>query len=265
MLKEEVKAMKHAWTAKGLVVGLGLMAMVALPVFGQAGGAPAPVDAAAAESDAGIPFERTIDLGVKAVYGVLGLASFLTLTLILYFFVVLRRGQVAPETLRRELLEKVRSGNYDEARRICNFKASPLSAVVLTGLDHAISVPEADPMLLRDAVEAEGARQTESIQGQIQYLMDVAVIAPMLGLLGTVFGMMIAFNAVSSQVAIVRPAELAGGVNKAMLTTALGLLVGIPAMMFHAFFRRRASKLVAILEAVTSDIFTALLVRRRVK
>jgi len=259
--------MKCVWITS-LIVALGLTVAITRPAVAQAAGTagtPLPASVDASEEETVIPFERTIDIGVKAVYGVLGAASVLTLALILYFFVVLRRGQVIPETLRRELLDKVRSGNYDEARRLCNFKASPLSAVVLAGLDHVSHVPEADPMLLRDAVEAEGARQTESIQGQIQYLMDVAVISPMLGLLGTVFGMMIAFNSVSSQVAIVRPAELAGGVNKAMLTTAMGLIVGIPAMMFYAFFRRRSSKLVAMLEAASSDIFTALLARRRVK
>jgi biopolymer transport protein ExbB len=129
-------------------------------------------------------------------------------------------------------------------------------------LDHMKSVNDANPMLLRDVVEAEGSRQSESIQGQTQFLMDIAVVAPMIGLLGTVFGMMIAFNAVSDQIAVVRPTALVAGVNKAMLTTAFGLVVGIPAMMFYAYFRRRSSKLVSLLEAASAELFNALLSRR---
>ena len=92
--------------------------------------------------------------------------------------------------------------------------------------------------------------------------MDIAVVAPMIGLLGTVFGMMIAFNAVSDQIAVVRPTALIAGVNKAMLTTAFGLLVGIPAMMFYAYFRNRTAKLVSLLETASTELFTALLSRR---
>lgn len=247
----------------GVLVASGLAAFVAVHAFGQGDAVAAAVGGA--ETPFGIPFKRMMDMGIMVIYGVQGALSFMAMALIIYFFAVLRRGQVVPENLRRELLEKVRAGGYDEARRLCTFRTSPLSAIVLTGLEHIGTAPDADPMLLRDAVEAEGARQTESIQGQIQYLMDIAVVSPMLGLLGTVLGMMIAFNSVSSQIAVVRPAELAGGVNDAMLTTAIGLIVAIPAMMFYAFFRRRTGKLVAMLEAAAADIFTAMLARRRVK
>ena len=213
----------------------------------------------------GISFPEAMDIAVKAVYGVLGALSIGTLALILYFCVVLRKRQVVPEPFRSELMEKIRAGELDDARRLCGFRRGPLTAVMLTALDHMKSIPDADPMLLRDVVEAEGARQSESIQGQTQYLMDIAVVAPMIGLLGTVFGMMIAFNAVSDQIAVVRPTALVAGVNKAMLTTAFGLVVGIPAMMFYAYFRRCSSKLVSLLESASADLFMALLSRRTAK
>ncbi len=221
-----------------------------------------PGAAFALEERGGIPFETAMDVAVKGVYGVLALLSVLTLALILYFFVVLRRKQVVPEQLRRELVDKLQSGNLEDARRLCSFRGGALSAVLLAALDHIKNVPDADAMLLRDVVEAEGARQSESMDGQTQYLMDIAVVAPMVGLLGTVFGMMIAFNAVSEQIAVVRPTALVAGVNKAMLTTAFGLLVGIPAMMFYAYFRRRASKLISLLEVSASEMLMLMLSRR---
>ena len=216
-------------------------------------------------ASAGISLESAVGIGVKSVYGVLIFLSVLALAIVLYFLVALRKGQIVPASLRRELKEKMEAGDLTEARRLCRFRSSPLSSVMLAGLDHLHEVPEEDPMLLRDLVEAEGARQSETLQGQIQYLMDVAVVAPMLGLLGTVFGMMLAFNSVAGDVAMVRPTELVGGVNKAMTTTAVGLIVGIPAMMFFAFFRRRSARMVALLEMASAELFTALMRGRNLK
>ena len=251
--------MNRWWMRVVIVVGLIVGACV------MPGNAQQIGEDALGSAEVGIPFDHAMDIAVKAVYGVLSVMSVGTLALILYFFVVLRKGQIVPEPLRGELVEKIRGGDLKDAQRLCGFRRGPLTAVVQTALSHMESVPDGDPMLLRDVVEAEGARQSESIQGQTQYLMDIAVVSPMIGLLGTVFGMMIAFNAVSDQIAVVRPTALVAGVNKAMLTTAFGLVVGIPAMMFYAYFRRRSSKLVALLEGASADVFTALLSRRPMK
>ncbi len=252
--------MKRRWFSLCLIAGLVVGGMGVMPGYAQ-DVAGDTIDTAVG----GIPFETAMDVAVKSVYGVLGVMSVGTLALILYFSVVLRKGQIVPEPLRSELIEKVQAGNLADAARLCSFRRGPLTAVVQSALNHMESVPDGDPMLLRDVVEAEGARQSEQIQGQTQYLMDIAVVSPMIGLLGTVFGMMIAFNAVSDQIAVVRPTALVAGVNKAMLTTAFGLIVGIPAMMFYAYFRRLSSKLVALLEGASAELFTALLSRRSLK
>jgi biopolymer transport protein ExbB len=247
--------MRACWTKFVVVFGALLGA---LPVYAQETAEAAKESA----SVGGIPFESVMDIATKSVYGVLGALSIITLAMIIYFLVVLRKGQGVPEPLRSELMSKLRDGNIEDARRMCGFRHGPLSAVLLSALDHMKSMPDMDPMLLRDVVESEGARQSESIQGQTQYLMDIAVVAPMIGLLGTVFGMMIAFNAVSDQIAVVRPTALIAGVNKAMITTAFGLVVGIPAMMAYAFFRNRTAKLISQLETASAELFTALLSRR---
>lgn len=245
------KQRTHAW------YGIVTCTMVGLPL-----GAWAQEAVEAAAESNGIPFETAVDIAVKGVYGLLALLSILTLALIIYFLVVLRKKQIVPQPLYRELKEKLQSGNLEDARRLCSFRGGALSAVMLTALDHLKNIPDADAMLLREVVEAEGSRQSESLEGQPQLLMDIAVVAPMIGLLGTVFGMMLAFNAVSDQIAVVRPTALVGGVNKAMITTAFGLVVGIPAMMFYAYFRRRASKLVSTLEVASGALVMILLSRR---
>jgi len=248
--------MRAGWIKLVLVIGM-VTGFLVMPGYAQVA-----ADAVEGATVGGIPFEVVMNGAVKGVYGVLAVMSIATLAMVIYFFIVLRKGQVVPEPLRSELMEKLHAGDIEDARRLCGFRRSPLSAVLLSALDHIGSMPDIEPMLLRDVVEGEGARQSESIQGQTQYLMEMAVVAPMIGLLGTVFGMMIAFNAVSDQIAVVRPTALIAGVNKAMLTTAFGLLVGIPAMMFYAYFRNRSAKLVSMLETASAELFTALLSRR---
>jgi biopolymer transport protein ExbB len=188
--------------------------------------------------------------------------SFLTVAFIVYFFVVLTEHQVVPRHLYRDVMDKIKAGTIDDARRTCEYRRSPLSAVTLAAMDYMRDIPEIDAVLLKDVVEGEGGRQAEALMGQTQYLLDIAVVAPMVGLLGTVLGVWRAFGSVAHEIASAKPVVLAEGVAQALLTTVFGLTVGIPAMIFYAYFRRRASKLVSYLEVASTDVLTALLGRK---
>ena len=190
--------------------------------------------------------------------GVLGALSVLTLALVIYFLVVLRVKPISPPALQRELLECIRAGELEEARRVCDYRPCPLSLIVLAALEYLRHVGRTRPHLLKDVVQGEGQRQAGNIEGQIQYLQDIAVIAPMIGLLGTVLGMLRAFRSVAADIAQAQPIVLADGVSQALVTTAFGLIVGIAAMMFHAYFKRRAAGLIFNLEADATEILTAL-------
>ena len=192
---------------------------------------------------------------------VLGAVSVLGVAMVIYLFVVLRREHIAPAALRRQVMNRINSGNLDEVRMACHYRACALSEITLVALDFIEANPAVDPALLKDVVEGEGSRQAVSIQGQTQYLLDVAVISPMVGLLGTVFGMVHAFGVVALDLAKAKPMLLAGGVAEALINTAGGLIVGIPAMMFYAYFRGQSAKLVSHLESVSTEILTALLRR----
>ncbi len=237
-----------------------MIGMVAL--LGMAGLAAAQATDAGAGSDvvaaAGISWMEVLRNGGYLMY-VLAALSFLTITFVIYFFVVLRVPQVAPAALRDELVQKIGSGNIDDAQRACEYRACPLSSVALAGLDYVNHVADVNPMLLKDVMEGEGQRQAESIQGQTQYLMDISAVAPMVGLLGTVFGMLRAFSSVALDLASAKPVNLAAGVSQALITTAFGLMVSIPAMMFYAYFRRRAGKLVARLEVASTHVLASLM------
>ena len=96
------------------------------------------------------------------------------------------------------------------------------------------------------------------MQGQAQILLDIGVITPMLGLLGTVLGMLVMFGAVSHDIASAKAVVLAAGLQKAIITTVFGLAIAIPAMCFYAYFRRRVAAKIAVLEAAAARIVTVL-------
>jgi len=208
-----------------------------------------------------ITLKELFDKGGMLMYP-LALMSVVGVGFVAYFFLALRHRHIVPDVLRDDVLDKIEAGQFSDARTVCGYRPCALSEVSVAGLDYAGGVEKLDPQLLREIMESEGARQAATIQSQTQYLLDVAVISPMLGLLGTVFGMMRAFNVVAFDLAKAKPMLLAAGVAEALITTAAGLIVGIPAMMFYAYFRGRSSKLVSDLEVASSQVMTAILRKR---
>ena len=102
---------------------------------------------------------------------------------------------------------------------------------------------------------AEGSRLAEGLFSAVDWLADIAAIAPLVGLLGTVLGMFQAFGGIASDVAAgAKPVVLAQGVSQAIVTTIFGLVVAIPSLVMHAIFRRRAARLVAALEEQADEI-----------
>jgi biopolymer transport protein ExbB len=213
---------------------------------------------AAAESALpALAWEDTIRSGGWPMYVLAGL-SILMLAMVLYFLAILRLRPIAAPALRRELLEKIRNGDLAEARHACDYRRCPLSSIVLAALNYLRSVGTPDPMLLKEVVQGEGQRQALAIEGQIQHLQDIAVIAPMIGLLGTVLGLLRAFSSLALNIAQAQPVVLAGGISQALVTTAFGLIVGIAAMIFHAYFKRRSGHLISHLELAATEALTAL-------
>jgi biopolymer transport protein ExbB len=158
-----------------------------------------------------------------------------------------------------DVLSRIRSGDLTETRRLTERTPCAFSSVVLTSLDCLRNVPDCDATLLRSMAESEGSRQAESIQGQTEWLLDISTIAPLLGLLGTVLGMLTAFGSVASDIASAKPVVLAAGVSQAIVTTVFGLIVAIPCIAFYAGFRRHASRQISNLEAVSAEVVTALI------
>ncbi len=195
--------------------------------------------------------------GGLLMWALLGM-SVIGVTICFYFLVTLQRRTIVPARVRKDLKKTLAVGDADGARRMCEAVPSPLSTVILAVLDTAEAAPQISMDLVVKVAESEGSRQAEQIQGQTQWLLDIATIAPLVGLLGTVLGMLTAFSGVASDVAAAKPELLASGVSEAIITTIFGLIVAIPAMLAYAFFRRRAAKLVAELEGVCMEMVALL-------
>lgn len=231
---------------------------VFLGVISAGGVYAAESESGAAAISTSMTISEIIQTGGWIMY-VLGLMSIAGLALIIYAFIVLRPDKIIPLEFTDSLRKFLQRDQLEEARTYCRSQPSPASAVALAALDYTERVNEPDPAMIKEIIEGEGSRQASAIQQQTSYLLDIGVIAPMVGLLGTVLGMLTAFNAVALDIARAKPIYLAAGVSQALVTTAAGLLVGIPAMIFYAYFRGRSGKLIGQLEMVSADMLTELI------
>ncbi len=218
---------------------------------------PAAAAAPAAESlpgnGGGLSLWEIIQSG-GAIMIVLGALSVVGLALVFYLFFTLRRERVVPSALVEEAEAAADRGDIGALAAACEEYPSPTAQILYTGLERGRSGGALVASLFHEASEAEGARQVAALRQQIRYLYDLSVVSPIIGLLGTVLGMMRSFNAVVYEFSRVKPLALAGGVAQALVTTAFGLLVAIPAMILYSYFRGRVSRLTAEMESVCGEI-----------
>lgn len=191
------------------------------------------------------------DAGGTIGYIITGL-SFLMVALIVEHLISLRYNALIPPGLADAIHHHLALRHYEEARQQCQFHPSFLAYVLAAGLRETDLGYAAVEKALEDAAVEQSAR----LYRKIEYLSVIGTIAPMLGLLGTVWGMILAFMEFE-QKANPQVSELAPGIYKALVTTLQGLCVAIPALAAFAHFRNRIDQLVAdgslTAEAVFAD------------
>ena len=184
--------------------------------------------------------------------------SILAVMMVLVYLVTLRRGAVATVRYMQMAEALIRKKDYLGLLAVSNRHNEAVARIVQRTLDFLTKNPRATLAEAREIAQAEGTRLAGSLNQQITYLADIGTIAPMLGLFGTVLGMIKSFTAVASDIAASRPMLLAHGVSEALVTTAAGLLVGIPAMAAYSFFRGRVQARISDLEAATTQLIALL-------
>ena len=201
-------------------------------------------------NETGITLAQAWNYGGPLMWVLAGL-SVIAGAIVLYLLFGQRRGALAPRTLVSDVFSKLQAGDHGEARRLCDRRPCAFSSLVLAALDSVRTTPAGQRPSVSQAVETAGAHAAERLQASVDWLADIAAIAPLVGLLGTVLGMFQAFGGIAGDLAAnARPVVLAQGVSQAIVTTVFGLVISIPCLAFHAMLRRRTAKRIAGLETL---------------
>lgn len=165
----------------------------------------------------------------------------------------LRRERVLPMGFRERLRSLVRNGKVSEAEVLCQENASPLANVVAAGLRRAGGTRDQ----IKEAVIEVGRREVVYLDRFVDLLGTIAAVEPLMGLLGTVTGLIRAFQrveALAGRGGAVNPSALAGGIWEALITTAAGLMIGIPAYIGYRYLQSRVDHVVVEIEEESLEI-----------
>ncbi len=183
----------------------------------------------------------------------LGLMSVITVVLILIFLLTIRRNAIVSDYFMNHVESMIRKRDYMGLSALSHRRNECMARITQKTLDFMTANPGASIENVREIAQAEGSHQAGLLTSRVTYLADIGAIAPMVGLLGTVFGMIEAFFQISSgAVPGVREMGLAEGVSKALIATAGGLAISIPALAFYSIFRGRVQKYISELEAAAT-------------
>lgn len=194
---------------------------------------------------------KIIDLfrkGGPVMYPILA-CSIIALAIVIERLVNLRRAKIIPPDFLHGLREPWYRGETETAISICESHNVPISRILRAGLGrHAHGFSE-----MEKAIEGAGAHEASLLSANLRILGAVGNLAPMLGFLGTVTGMIRAFNAIAVQ-GTGNPSVVASGIAEALITTAAGLMVGIPAVALYHFLRGRMEKFVYEMEEIAIEL-----------
>lgn len=182
----------------------------------------------------------------------LGFCSLLVITFVLERAISLRRSRIIPKPFVTRMLEQIADGEIDrgQALELCEQNGSPI-AEVFAGACRKWGRPSVE--VEQAAIDA-GERAANKLRRYLRVFFGVANVGPLLGLMGTVLGMIETFNAIAAHDALGRAEMLAGGIAKALLNTAGGLAVAIPASIFYVVFLSRIDRLVMDIDSLSQEI-----------
>ncbi len=169
--------------------------------------------------------------------------SILSLAIVLERFWCLRRRKVMPGYLMKQIWQLHRDGQLGMADLGKLKASSPMGRILAAGLVNRKHSKE----VMKESIEEVGRQVVHELERYLNGLGTIAAISPLLGLLGTVFGMIDVFSVIVTA-GVGDPAVLAGGISKALITTAAGLSVAIPSLFFHRYFMGAVDNLVLAME-----------------
>ena len=183
------------------------------------------------------------------------LCSILGLGVIIDRYIVLRKAKINIPAFMVRIRGLLKRKDISGAINFCLEEKSPVANIIRKGLKKYKLGHER----VKESIETAGSQEIAKLEKGLSVLATVAGIAPLLGFLGTVTGMISAFMRIQDLAGAANPGDLAGGIWEALITTAFGLMVGIPALAFYNYFLNRVKRLVADMEAVANDVVDVML------
>jgi biopolymer transport protein ExbB len=168
----------------------------------------------------------------------------------------LRRTLIIPDGFIKKVLTFIRTGKIQEAITLCELQSTPISRIVITSLKNR-DINESE---MEELLEEAGKKESLFLNRYVEALGTIASIEPLLGLLGTVTGLIRAFQQVVyySGEGSVDPGRLASGIWEALITTAAGLIIGIPCLVGYKYLIARVDSLIFSFEEGSSSVYHAL-------
>ena len=182
----------------------------------------------------------------------IGICSFILLVFVFERAISLRHGRIIPRPFVKRLLQQLKEQQLtpEEALARCDENRSPVADVFAA----AIKKWGRSSVEVEQSIIDAGERVSNNLRRYLRLLNGISTISPLLGLLGTVVGMIRAFNAIATADAMGRPELLAAGISQALLTTAAGLTVAIPALIAYLFFVSRVDRLIVEIDALGQQL-----------
>lgn len=229
----------------------------------DAGGDPAAAEAAAAGEVAEVNVAAATSF-VNVVFGAgvinlvvwiaLFAVSIATLALVIDGCLTIKRAKLLPPELIAGVRESLNNGDLSAATMTCETNPSPLSRILLIGFANIQEGYE----VIQEAVASSAEMENEKLLQRVNYLNVAGQLGPMLGLLGTVIGMVLAFASLASATGAAKGALLAVAISTALWTTVVGLLIAIPALLAYTLLKNYATRLILEMQATVLDLIKVL-------
>ncbi|MGJ8723757.1 MAG: MotA/TolQ/ExbB proton channel family protein [Roseibacillus sp.] len=185
--------------------------------------------------------------------------ALIAIILIILYTLTIRRPTVVTNRFMNAADSMLRKRDFMGLLSYSHRRSEMVARLTSKTLQFVTENPAASATEIKEVAESEGSRQSGILAQRITWLGDIGAIAPMLGLLGTVIGMIKSFMLISQGGSPGNlPMQLASGVSEALVTTASGLVIGITAMVFHSFFKGRVNRLLHEFEAASTHIISLL-------
>lgn len=212
----------------------------------------ATLPALAADDDKAKGEEKTIlSMIFESVIAILILVlSVVAGAIIIEHFVSLKREKLVPPEILGELEVLFEDEEFGEAMDLCEAEPSFLTNVIGAAIPRIAAGHEA----MMEAVKEVGEEEAIKLHQKISWLSLLGNIAPMMGLLGTVTGMISAFRVIAASEESPKPKELAGGISEALITTCMGLIIAIPVMSAFFYFRNKVVRIVMEVGTICEEL-----------